>query len=49
MLGLEGSPTRVVKIASPPGRAAAAEMIHADSADQAASELAEKLVAAKVL
>ena len=49
MLGLEGSPTRVVKIASPPGRALSAEMIPADSADQAASELAEKLVAAKVL
>lgn len=48
-LGLEGSPTRVVKIASPPVRATAAEMIPADSADQAASELAEKLVAAKVL
>ncbi len=49
MLGLEGSPTRVVKIASPPVRATAAEMIPADSPDQAASELAEKLVAAKVL
>lgn len=48
-LGLEGSPTRVVKIASPPVRATAAEMIPADSADQAASELVEKLVAAKVL
>ena len=48
-LGLEGSPTRVVKIASPPVRTTAAEMIPADSADQAASELAEKLVAAKVL
>ena len=48
-LGLEGSPTRVVKIASPPVRATAAEMIPADSADEAASELAEKLVAAKVL
>ena len=49
MLGLEGSPTRVVKIASPPGRATAAEMIPADSADQAAFELVEKLMTAKVL
>ena len=49
MLGLEGSPTRVVKIASPPGRATAAQMIPADSADQAAFELVEKLMTAKVL
>ena len=49
MLGLEGSPTRVVKIGSPPGRASAVEMIPADNADRAASELAGKLMAAKVL
>ncbi len=48
-LGLEGSPTRVVQIASPPGRASAVEMIAADDADRAASELVAKLMAAKVL
>jgi hypothetical protein len=49
MLGLEGSPTRVVQIASPPGRASAVEMIAADDADRAASELIAKLMAAKAL
>jgi len=48
-LGLEGSPTRVVRIASPSGRAAAVEMIRADNPDQAASQLVERLMAAKVL
>ena len=49
MLGLNGSPTRVVKIGSPPGRAGTVEMIHADSVDQAASALVEKLLAEKIL
>jgi electron transfer flavoprotein beta subunit len=48
-LGLSGSPTRVVQISSPPGRAAKVEMIPADIVDRAAAVLAEKLLAAKVL
>ena len=48
-LGVSGSPTRVVQISSPPGRAAAAEMIPADNVERAASVLVEKLLAAKIL
>jgi len=49
MLGLNGSPTRVVKIGSPPGRAGMVEMLRGDSVDQAASALVEKLLAEKIL
>jgi electron transfer flavoprotein beta subunit len=48
-LGLNGSPTRVVKIASPPLRAVKVDMINADSVDLAASILVGKLFDSKVL
>ena len=48
-LGLKGSPTQVVKIFSPPRREGKVDMICADSLDQAAAILADKLVAEKVI
>jgi electron transfer flavoprotein alpha/beta subunit len=48
-LGLDGSPTRVVTICSPPGRGATVEMIPADRVDEAASALVEKILARNVL
>jgi len=48
-LGLKGSPTQVVKIFSPPKREGKVDMISADSLDQAAAILADKLVAEKVI
>jgi electron transfer flavoprotein beta subunit len=48
-LGLDGSPTRVVTICSPPGRAGAVDMIPADNAERAASVLAEKILAENIL
>lgn len=48
-LGLKGSPTQVVKIFSPPRREGRADMISADSVDDAAAILANKLLAEKVL
>jgi len=48
-LGLDGSPTRVVTICSPPGRAGTVDMIPADNAERAASVLVEKLLAENIL
>ena len=48
-LGLEGSPTRVVTICSPPGRPGTVEMIPADDADEAAAALVEKILARNIL
>ena len=48
-LGLEGSPTRVITICSPPGRGGTVDMIPAEHADEAASVLAEKILAEKIL
>ncbi|MDD2672985.1 MAG: hypothetical protein PHW43_11310, partial [Syntrophales bacterium] len=48
-LGLDGSPTRVVTICSPPPRAGKAEMIQADSVDAAAAVLAGRIFSRKVL
>jgi len=48
-LGLEGSPTRVSRIESPPRRASKGEMIPVDNVDEAASALVDKLRAAKAL
>jgi electron transfer flavoprotein alpha/beta subunit len=48
-LGLEGSPTRVITICSPPGRGGAVDMIPAENADKAASVLVEKILAEKIL
>ena len=48
-LGLEGSPTRVSRIESPPRRASKGEMIPVDNVDEAVSALVDKLRAAKAL
>lgn len=48
-LGLKGSPTQVVKIFSPPKREGKVDLISADSVDQAAATLADKLLAEKVI
>ncbi len=47
--GLQGSPTQVIRIFTPPPRAAVCEMIAADSAEEAAAALAERLLAEKVI
>ncbi len=49
LTGLNGSPTRVVKIAAPPRREGKCEMIAADSPEQAAEVLAERLMAEKII
>jgi len=48
-LGLEGSPTKVVKIFSPPKREGTLTLITADTADEAAARLADKILAEKIL
>jgi electron transfer flavoprotein alpha/beta subunit len=48
-MGLDGSPTRVIKICSPPGRGGTVDMIPAENADEAASMLVEKILAEKIL
>jgi electron transfer flavoprotein beta subunit len=48
-LGLKGSPTQVVRVFNPPKREGKVEIIHADSVDQAAAMLADKLLAEKVI
>jgi electron transfer flavoprotein beta subunit len=48
-LGLKGSPTQVTKIFSPPKHEGALELIKADSAEEAAAILADKIIAEKVL
>ena len=48
-LGLEGSPTRVVTICSPPGRPGTVEMIPADDPGEAAAALVEKILARNIL
>jgi electron transfer flavoprotein beta subunit len=48
-LGLDGSPTKVVKVLTPPQREGVVEMIVGASADEAAVALADKLFAAKVI
>jgi len=47
--GLKGSPTQVVRIFSPPKREGAVELISADSVDETAAILADKLLAEKVI
>jgi len=49
MLGLSGSPTRVVTICSPPPREGKVEIIEAGSVDESAAILAEKILSRKVL
>jgi electron transfer flavoprotein beta subunit len=48
-LGLDGSPTRVNAICSPPGRSGTVEMIPGDNADEAASALVERILAENIL
>ncbi len=48
-LGLDGSPTKVIKIFNPPGREGTLEMIQADTPEQAATQLADKIMAEKIL
>ena len=48
-LGLKGSPTQVIKIFTPPERVGVLDLIKADSAEQAAAILADKIIAEKVL
>lgn len=47
--GLKGSPTQVVRVFNPPKREGKVEMIQADNVDEAASILADKLLAEKVI
>jgi len=49
LIGLEGSPTRVVKVFTPATREGKAEIIKSDSVEEAASMLVEKLLAEKVV
>ena len=48
-LGLTGSPTQVIKIFSPPKREGILDLIKADSAEQSAAILADKIIAEKIL
>ncbi len=48
-LGLNGSPTKVIKIFSPPKRDGILDMIHADTNEKAAAILADKIIAEKIL
>jgi electron transfer flavoprotein beta subunit len=48
-LGLNGSPTKVVKIFSPPKREGTLEMIQSDTVEQTAAMLADKIMAEKIL
>jgi len=47
--GLDGSATKVVKVFTPPPRVGKAEIIKADTVEEAASTLAEKLLREKVI
>ncbi|MDD5344273.1 MAG: electron transfer flavoprotein subunit beta/FixA family protein [Smithella sp.] len=48
-LGLKGSPTQVIKIFSPPKHEGILELIKADSAEESAALLADKIIAEKIL
>lgn len=48
-LGLDGSPTRVMEIFSPPEREGMLDMIHAETIEQKATILADKIIAEKIL
>lgn len=48
-LGLKGSPTQVIKIFSPPKHEGVLELIKADSAEESAAILADKIIAEKIL
>jgi electron transfer flavoprotein beta subunit len=48
-LGLKGSPTQVVKVFSPPKREGTVVLIQAETVDEAAAALADRLLAEKVI
>jgi electron transfer flavoprotein beta subunit len=48
-LGLNGSPTKVIKMFNPPKREGMLDMIQADTVEQAATQLADKIMAEKIL
>jgi electron transfer flavoprotein beta subunit len=48
-LGLNGSPTKVIKIFSPPKHEGVLDLIKADSVEQSAEILADKIIAEKIL
>lgn len=47
--GLKGSPTQVVRVFSPPKREGKVDMVQADTVEQSATILADKLLAEKVI
>lgn len=47
-LGLDGSPTRVVKVFAPPPRAGQLDMIEGDTPQEIAAKLADRLLAEKI-
>lgn len=47
--GLDGSPTRVIKVFNPPPREKEVELIEAETVDEAAAVLADKLLAEKII
>ncbi|MDY7040279.1 MAG: electron transfer flavoprotein subunit beta/FixA family protein [Chloroflexota bacterium] len=49
LIGLTGSPTKVVKVFSPPAREGECDMVEADSLEQAAEIMADKLLAEKII
>lgn len=49
LLGLEGSPTQVVRVYSPPRRQGKARMFSSDSLEAAVADLAEQILAEKVV
>ena len=49
LFGLDGSPTRVVKVFNPPPRAGQVELIDGDSPAEAAATLVDKLLAEKII
>lgn len=49
LIGLTGSPTKVVKVFSPPAREGECDVVEADSLEQAAEILADKLLAEKII
>jgi electron transfer flavoprotein beta subunit len=49
LIGLTGSPTKVVRVFTPPAREGECDLVTADSPEQAAEILAEKLLAEKII
>jgi electron transfer flavoprotein beta subunit len=49
LIGLDGSPTQVIKVFDPPQREGAVEIIEGDSIDEQAQTLADRLFGEKVI